>query len=565
MKTPLRMTLLPLVIGAFVAACSGGATPVDPEASSARDVDGGLVLHETTHGAINVGKRSGGATPVDPRVSSARDVHGGLLPPVSTNGAGEGRVHPFDVGTCSCSDCNNTGANCLRNCNGAVCPSSFGLGVSVGTVSYNPALFTTAAPNFRIASSSDSATRGSGGSIANPIIQLVFWGSQWSTASPTTGQVAAAISTVVQNSDYFLGLNQYGVSSVTLQWTIYNTDLTADPGYYGDPPATYAMSDVQAMVDHEISNAYLPADPNGYDTIYLVIMPPGTTPPSGTCGSNGQKGWPHSVAYVAFQSLDNITMAATHELVEAITDPQGAGWLMDQFFNSGYEIGDACNRVGAFVAGVRVQSYWSNSDKACIIPWASCGAEGQACCIGGLGDLASSCPSVCTSAYDVCTNGICQKPCGGQGQPCCAPSNTCATGATCQPDGLCWFLPGCTSSTSCAGVTYGFPMMTITCPNPVDFWEFVNTSNQTKAVSGATSLTLQTDDLNYQTVDACATNSAPGGDCTTFSTYVPASASCGSPPPPPPPPNTCNGYKKPTSSCSAGWHCCDSWTCGLCQ
>src|SRR5271165_1326833 len=90
------------VAGITAAAC-GAAPGSDPgERSSARDVDGGSALHETTHGAI---------------------FHGGFLPPGSTNGAGEGTVHPFDVGG-SC-----PGGAC---CFGQTCPWSFGVG-SLGT------------------------------------------------------------------------------------------------------------------------------------------------------------------------------------------------------------------------------------------------------------------------------------------------------------------------------------------------------------------------------------------------------------------------------------------------
>ena len=105
MKNTLRMTLLPLVIGALVGACSGGSTPVDPAASSARDVDGGSELHEMKRGALGVGDNTGGATPIAPQTSFASDVHGGILPHGVTNGAGEGKVHPLDVGTCQSGCC----------------------------------------------------------------------------------------------------------------------------------------------------------------------------------------------------------------------------------------------------------------------------------------------------------------------------------------------------------------------------------------------------------------------------------------------------------------------------
>jgi len=72
MKVPLRVTLLPLVITALVGAgaCSGGSTPVDPKASSERDVDGGLVPHETAQGAIGQAAALG----VAPAVNTDRET-----------------------------------------------------------------------------------------------------------------------------------------------------------------------------------------------------------------------------------------------------------------------------------------------------------------------------------------------------------------------------------------------------------------------------------------------------------------------------------------------------------
>jgi hypothetical protein len=451
MKTALRMTLAPLVIGSLVVACSGGSTPVDPEASSA-----------APRASIGVGSNSGGATPVDPSVSSARDAHGGLLPPGTTNGAGEGSVHPFDVG--SCSGCGG--------CHYATCPN----GVGAANTTYRPTLFTCAA----CANSSDSAHDAGTGGISNPIIELVFWGSKWSSASPTPGQVAAAMGTLVQNSDYFVGLQQYGVSQVTLQWVIQNTSLMTDPQYY-EPPSSYLFSDVQKFVHQEISNSYLPPDNNGSDTIYLVMMPPGTAPQT-TCGVNGQSD--HNVAYAAFADLDGMMLTATHELVEAMTDAHNTGWIMDRTFGTGTgvenEIGDACNVVGDFINGVMVQSYWSNKDKSCIIPYPpTCGNEFQACC----GDLGACTTSMCASASDVCSNGLCQPPCGGYGQACCLPLNT---PGTCTASGTV-----CDSSLGkCAPPPPGAP----SCPQSDDYWTCGGTyNNVTSAVfncTGGTSSTL---------------------------------------------------------------------------
>jgi hypothetical protein len=109
--------------------------------------------------------------------------------------------------------------------------------------------------------------------------------------------------------------------------------------------------------------------------VYLVMMPPGTTPPSGVCGSHSTYFFiePYIVGWSAFGDLGSMIEDATHEIVESITDPDGGGWQMNDssLVSSGWsEIGDACNGVADFIDDVLVQSYWSNTDHACVVPFA---------------------------------------------------------------------------------------------------------------------------------------------------------------------------------------------------
>jgi MYXO-CTERM domain-containing protein len=72
-----------------------------------------------------------------------------------------------------------------------------------------------------------------------------------------------------------------------------------------------------------------------------------------------------------FQSFTDVS---SHELIEAITDPDGTGWYDDAVpendANNCGEIGDICAvggaGEGATVAGFFVQNEWSNKNKACI-------------------------------------------------------------------------------------------------------------------------------------------------------------------------------------------------------
>jgi len=218
------------------------------------------------------------------------------------------------------------------------------------------------------AKSSDSANNLGGGAIANPVVELVFWGSAWNagTTNPSRQSVTNAFTTVMSSS-YFDAMGQYGVSHVSFDKAVATTD-------YGlpDPNTSYQWSDVGFIVSMLVmKGAYGNANPNN---VYLVMMPPGTTPPSGVCGSHSTEFFGGLnglvVGWSAFGDLGSMIEDATHEIVESITDPDGGGWQMSRSFAaSGWsEIGDACNGVADFIDDVLVQSYWSNTDRACIIP-----------------------------------------------------------------------------------------------------------------------------------------------------------------------------------------------------
>jgi hypothetical protein len=121
---------------------------------------------------------------------------------------------------------------------------------------------------------------------------------------------------------------------------------------------------IQAEIDHLIQSTS--GTPRGLGNLWLVFLPPGVdeciTP--GACGTNAFAGY-HSVSNVGghgvtiyavavdpmieavvppgadpngFPDAEATVNTAAHETVEAMTDPEGAGW-MDP---SGFEVGDKC-------------------------------------------------------------------------------------------------------------------------------------------------------------------------------------------------------------------------------
>jgi hypothetical protein len=63
-----------------------------------------------------------------------------------------------------------------------------------------------------------------------------------------------------------------------------------------------------------------------------------------------------------------MSLTFSHELVEALTDPEGNGIQVNPTNPTNWnEICDVCATPG-IVNGVTVQSYWSQQDQACVIP-----------------------------------------------------------------------------------------------------------------------------------------------------------------------------------------------------
>ncbi|MBV9669440.1 MAG: hypothetical protein JOZ43_00660 [Acidobacteriales bacterium] len=63
--------------------------------------------------------------------------------------------------------------------------------------------------------------------------------------------------------------------------------------------------------------------------------------------------------------FDTLTKASSHELCEAITDPELNGWFDP---STGNEVGDICNSRAKRLDGYLVQELWSNQRSACGLP-----------------------------------------------------------------------------------------------------------------------------------------------------------------------------------------------------
>jgi hypothetical protein len=186
-------------------------------------------------------------------------------------------------------------------------------------------------------------------------------------------EIVSAVETIFA-SPYLLGLAQYGFRTVALRGVTLVTSSDVGLG-------SYSFDDVGNLVWDLIDEGKFPEpDDAGGRVLYVVFMPPNSTPPSGVRGEHGDpedsglftgtdRAW---VGYVSYGTFDHITSVFTHQLVEAITNPEPdePAWVMTRTINGGREIGDACNNTVDRLdsTAVLVQAYWSEQHKACVIP-----------------------------------------------------------------------------------------------------------------------------------------------------------------------------------------------------
>jgi len=164
-------------------------------------------------------------------------------------------------------------------------------------------------------------------------------------------------------------------------------------------PTTVKTIDPEAYLKGLIAANKLPPPDN--DTLYMMYFPSGIDPSDGSGSScikpNGVYCAYHSsyvatggqnVRYGVMPDMEagscsqgcgppgfpSFTDVSSHEVIEAITDPDGTGWYDDAVpendQNNCGEIGDICavggTQEAATVAGFVVQKEWSNKNKACI-------------------------------------------------------------------------------------------------------------------------------------------------------------------------------------------------------
>jgi hypothetical protein len=219
-------------------------------------------------------------------------------------------------------------------------------------------------------------------STGNPVIRTVvvvpiFWGPQWDS----TAVLSPALKLVdgldeIMQSSYFAGLAQYGALGGAVDRHSQTNPLVVDSS---SPPSPFTFQNIwDQLIKPAIDAGKVPSptDNTGNPYLYVAFMPQGSTPPTGQGGAHtlfDYNGTNAHVAWVAYGTQNQMTTRFSHELAEAVTNPEGQSnfFIGDGCGNQpGWcEIGDACvNYPAAKLNNAYVQAYWSAKDNACIIP-----------------------------------------------------------------------------------------------------------------------------------------------------------------------------------------------------
>ena len=243
--------------------------------------------------------------------------------------------------------------------------------VDNGAVSTTYPAFTVDAPQ---------VVTGGGPTLVAPKLVPVYFGNDDTTF---TAQLTTFMNKLGASAFWLPAVGEYGVGAITSAAPIQLTDTA---------PQTIDDADIQTWIASKIDDATLPApDAN---TIYAIYYPDGTTVTLGQQGGTScqdfgayhdnitYKG--NDVAYAVMPRcsgwgpsvLDTTTSAASHEFIEAATDPypqtNGAYTQVDddhilwEFVLGGGETGDMCAQFAASYVtpsdlGFMVQRAWSNA------------------------------------------------------------------------------------------------------------------------------------------------------------------------------------------------------------
>ncbi len=238
--------------------------------------------------------------------------------------------------------------------------------------------------------------------LDNPKIFNVFWDDNWNDHNSgdfTTDSIDNMTKKLVE-SNYFSFAGQYDVGAASFDGS--NTSGGILNPCADTPGATTDFVSILFFIECETSLAPTGVPSPGGDSLYVVYLPRGTTIDNfginKSCDSFGayhfmgvtltllggaQLAFAAVPLDCAHGSADELSQLASHEIIEASTDPNVVmGWIdnskfdllnLTPLFTEG-EAADICEPgVGdeptdpvRLDSGIMVATYWSNADNACV-------------------------------------------------------------------------------------------------------------------------------------------------------------------------------------------------------
>jgi Protein of unknown function (DUF3892) len=199
-------------------------------------------------------------------------------------------------------------------------------------------------------------------------VYFFFWGSAWNAKPEPNPSIQDLVNSfaVVLASPYQTAVSQYGGKPLSFGGAYITTGGI-------DPPGTFHDVDLQTRAMEIVDFNY--SIPAYEGDLYVLVAGPGARYANAAVTAAHSDFWDIRAlsyihyAWLQFDTLDNMTLAFSHELVEAITDPRGDAVQIDPINDSSWnEIGDVCEGFGARINGVQVQAYWSANKSACVVP-----------------------------------------------------------------------------------------------------------------------------------------------------------------------------------------------------
>lgn len=212
--------------------------------------------------------------------------------------------------------------------------------------------------------------------INNARVDLIFWGSAWTAAEQSL--IQTAVDAILQGP-YVTAASQYrggiGQGSRVNSYGITDTS----------PPSHFTIADVQDFLlanikDFNAAGPVTESPTTTPDIFYFVVTQPGSSDPTERLGgfhsyltdntTNYHYGWTINTGATAAARLDTVTEVFTHELIEAVTDPEGTAVQVKPRNASNWnEVADGpAQRYAYRVGGYLEQSYLSVRDNAYVVP-----------------------------------------------------------------------------------------------------------------------------------------------------------------------------------------------------